>query len=193
MKRFFVYIFLMSLSTVTAQTTSDRFSILNVDANTRNNEFGTILTDDGSIFYSKSTYKNSPDFNEKGANLYKGVLEPKGQISKGLKFPTDATHAVFTKDGTTVYYSKKNGNKNFQLYRARIDRTGRWKNNTLLPFNNPNYTYKQPALNQDNTKLFFVSNMPGGFGGNDICSVSIEDKGINFGEPVNLGENINTL
>jgi outer membrane protein OmpA-like peptidoglycan-associated protein len=191
MKRFFIYFLLLSYAGVFAQT-SDRFTILNVDANTKDNEFGTILTNDGAIFYSKSTFKNTTDFNEKAANLYKGVLEPKGQVSKGLKFPTEATHAIFSNDGSIVYYSKKNGNKNFQLYKARVDRTGRWKNSIKLPFNNPNYTFKQPALNQDNTKLYFVSDIPVGFGKNDIYYVDIINNGMDYGDPKNLGEAINS-
>ena len=191
MKRFFIYFLLLSYAGVFAQTT-DRFTIKNMDANTKDNEFGTILTNDGAIFYSKSTFKNTTDFNEKAANLYKGVLEPKGQVSKGLKFPTEATHAIFSNDGSIVYYSKKNGNKNFQLYKARVDRTGRWKNSIKLPFNNPNYTFKQPALNQDNTKLYFVSDIPVGFGKNDIYYVDIINNGMDYGDPKNLGEAINS-
>ncbi len=191
MKRFFIIFLLLSTTYVVAQT-SDRFTVINVDANTKNNEFGTILSSDGAIYYSKSTYKNAADFNEKGASLYRGVLKPKGQISKGLKFPTEATHAVFSNDGQTVYYSKKNGNRKFQLYKARVDRTGRWRNSIKLPFDNPNYTFKQPALNQDNTKLFFVSDKPGGLGKNDIYYVNITNNGYDFGEPVHLGEQINS-
>jgi len=191
MKKAFILFLFFSLNIIVAQT-SDRFSIKSIDVNTRNNEFGAILTSDGSIFYSKSTYDNNNDFNEKSANLYKGVLETKGQFSKGLKFPTDATHAVFTNDGRTVYYSKKSGNKKFQLYRANIDHTGRWKNNIKLPFNNPNYTFKQPALNTDNTKLFFASDLPGSFGKTDIYYVNLKNHGLEYSDPINLGENVNT-
>ena len=190
MKKIFILFLFFSISSVNAQT--DRFTIKNVNVNTKNNEFGAILTSDAAVFYSKSTFNNTKNFNEKSANLYKGVLEPNGQISKGLKFPTDATHAVFSDDGNTVYYSKRSGNKTFQLYRANIDHSGRWKNSIKLPFNNPNYTFKQPALNTDNTKLFFVSNMPSSYGKTDIYYVNISNQGIEFSDPINLGKNVNT-
>jgi len=191
MNKAIILFLFFSISTTFAQT-SDRFIVRSVGTNTKNNEFGVILTSDGSVFYSKSTFDNSKDFNEKSANLYKGVLEVKGEISKGLKFPTDATHAVFTNDGKTVYYSKKSSYKTFQLYRASVDHTGRWKNNSKLPFNNPNNTFKQPALNADNTKLFFASDLPGSYGKTDIYYVTISNRGLEFSEPINLGEDINT-
>lgn len=47
-----------------------------------------------------------------------------------------------------------------------------------------------PALNENESVLYFVSDMPGGFGGKDIWKA--EKKGSSFSNPVNLGETINT-
>ncbi len=47
-----------------------------------------------------------------------------------------------------------------------------------------------PALNADETGLYFVSDMPGGYGGKDIWYA--EKDGGKYTKPVNLGEAINT-
>ena len=47
-----------------------------------------------------------------------------------------------------------------------------------------------PALNEDESFLYFVSDMDGGFGGKDIWVA--EKSGGSFASPVNLGEAINT-
>ncbi len=47
-----------------------------------------------------------------------------------------------------------------------------------------------PALNADGSVLYFVSDMPGGFGGKDIYRA--EKNGGTFSDPQNLGETINT-
>jgi len=47
-----------------------------------------------------------------------------------------------------------------------------------------------PALNSDESVLYFVSDMPGGFGGKDIWSA--EKQGGSYGKPVNLGGVVNS-
>jgi len=49
-----------------------------------------------------------------------------------------------------------------------------------------------PSFTTDNDFLMFVSDMEGGFGGKDIWYVSYDSKEDAFGEPVNMGENVNT-
>ena len=107
-RAFFLYLF-FSISVLFAQN-SDRFDVVNLSINSNENEFGTVLTNDGSIFYLKSNFRDSSSYDEKSASLYKGALISRGEFSSGRKFPTNASHAVFTNDGRTVYYSKKVGN-----------------------------------------------------------------------------------
>jgi len=190
MKKTFYIAFFFVSNLIFSQTT-ERFTIKNVNINTNNNEFGTVIPKDGSIYYSKSVFKNNQDLNELSANLFKGELASKGEISKGLKFPTDAVHAVFSNDGKTVYYSKKEGEK-FQLFQAMVDNTGRWKNEIKLPFNDPKYTFKHPSLNKDNTKLFFVSDKIDSYGNTDIYYVIISNHGLDFSKPVHLNFYVNS-
>jgi outer membrane protein OmpA-like peptidoglycan-associated protein/tetratricopeptide (TPR) repeat protein len=57
------------------------------------------------------------------------------------------------------------------------------------PVNTPGWE-SQPSISADGRTLFFVSNRKGGYGGYDIWKSTLTDKG--WGEPENLGPNINT-
>ncbi len=49
-----------------------------------------------------------------------------------------------------------------------------------------------PAISPDNLSLYFVSDMPGGYGGKDIWKITRSNEGGEWSSPVNLGEDINT-
>ncbi|WP_248722867.1 OmpA family protein [Seonamhaeicola sp. ML3] len=106
-----------------------------------------------------------------------------------------------SKEGNTMYFSRNNFNENIlgkdangvsnlKIYRASLV-TGEWTNIEELAFNSDNYSTGHPALSPDETKLYFTSNMPGGYGGSDIYVVEINDDGT-FGTPQNLGDVVNT-
>jgi outer membrane protein OmpA-like peptidoglycan-associated protein/tetratricopeptide (TPR) repeat protein len=108
---------------------------------------------------------------------------------------------TITNDGKTMYFSRNNYNKNglakdktgvsnLKIYKATLN-DGKWINVEELPFNSDEYSTGHPSLNADNTKLFFASDMPGGFGGSDIYYVTINNDG-SFGSPQNLGNVVNT-
>ena len=116
-----------------------------------------------------------------------------------------------------TYYSKsyykdsivKNGSTTEQVSVINLYRATRctkkeitWKNNgncnfnkgwnvTELEINSAYYSMKNPALSCDGKTLYFSSDMPGGFGNYDIYKSEIKDDG-SLGEPINLGQKINT-
>ena len=106
----------------------------------------------------------------------------------------------FTSDFKTIYFTRNNflkgkvtrtpeGVNNLKIFIA--DLVGKeWKNIRELPFNSDNYSVGHPALSADNKTLYFVSDMPGGFGETDIYKS--EWIGGRWGKPLNLGESINT-
>ena len=65
-----------------------------------------------------------------------------------------------------------------------------WGDLKGLPFNSNEYSVAHPSLTADGKRLFFSSDMPGGFGGMDLY-VS-EKEGGRWGPPMNLGPSINT-
>jgi len=126
-------------------------------------------------------------------------LEPellKGDVN-GLY---DEGPAVFSSDNTTIYftrtdYSGKVIEKNqkdislLKLYYGKLY-GNQWKLETLLPFNNTDYSVGHPAISQNGRKFYFVSDMPWGYGGTDIYEVNLNNG--KWSEPKNLGPGINT-
>ncbi|WP_428740607.1 OmpA family protein [Tenacibaculum sp.] len=108
---------------------------------------------------------------------------------------------VFTRDGKTMYFTSNNSDvkrvrrskrrtSNLKIYKASFI-NGKWGNIEELPFNNDEYVTGHPALSPDEKTLYFVSNMPGGYGESDIYKVEIKGKN-EYGTPINLGSTINT-
>lgn len=112
----------------------------------------------------------------------------------------------YTKDQKTVFFSAnrkiktKQGGKTevkiiksvqLQLFKANVKENGEWVNLEMLPFNSNNYSTGHPALNQNDTKLYFVSDGPESTGKTDIFVVDLLEDGT-YGKPANLGSKINT-
>lgn len=121
-------------------------------------------------------------------------------FSKTLNTKYHEGPASFFKDYSKIVFTRNNYNKGktgkgsdkivkLKLYLA--DQKGKdWGNVKELPFNSNDYSCGHPALSADDSKLYFVSDMPGGYGGTDIYVV--EYNGGQWGTPVNLGKEINT-
>ena len=75
------------------------------------------------------------------------------------------------------------------MHASRVD-DGTWGPLQALPFNDDAYSIAHPALSPDGKRLFFSSDMPGGFGGKDLYVSYREEEG--WGTPINLGPAINT-
>lgn len=71
--------------------------------------------------------------------------------------------------------------------------SGVWTNIKPLPVNSIEYSCAHPSLSPDGKTLYFVSNMPGGYGGYDIYKMERNNIVVGgFGKPENLGKNINS-
>ena len=77
-----------------------------------------------------------------------------------------------------------------KIYVKQKDSTG-WKGNTVFPFESSKYSYCHPTMSADGKKLYFASNMPGGYGGMDIYVIrKLSD--TSWTQPINLGPRVNT-
>jgi len=192
-------------------------NIKNLSINTKYSDFGGFIygdklffasTNPGDTKYSKRIYKWN---NQPFLNIY-SAEERFSDVNEGLeldnvtKFPDINTryhesNAIFTKDGKTVYFTRDNfdgqklrGDKkqvtHLKIYRASLVE-GVWGELKELSFNSDLYSCGHPALSADEKTLYFVSDMPNGFGATDIYKVAIQDDG-NYGKAENLGKNINT-
>jgi len=109
--------------------------------------------------------------------------------------------ACFSKGFDTVYISRVDrdlrGKKKAAL---KIERNkifmssmkgGKWTNAVPFYLNNDAYSVANPFLSPDGSRLYFVSDMPGGYGETDIYYCNRE--GNEWGQPINMGPNINTF
>lgn len=106
----------------------------------------------------------------------------------------------FTSDFKTIYFTRNSiidgkvrktseGINNLKIFIA--SHNGRdWGTIKGLAFNSNDYSVGHPALSPDNQTLYFVSDMPGGYGETDIYKSELENG--RWSKPVNLGESINT-
>ncbi len=108
-----------------------------------------------------------------------------------LAFFKGEQRVIFTRSNYSSGKAReaKDGITKLKLYIADAQKDN-WVNIKELPFNSDEYSNGHPALSPDNTRLYFVSDMPGGYGGTDIYVVEYTNGG--WGSPVNLGKEINT-
>lgn len=140
------------------------------------------------LFYAFFDYNGSPSFPQK----FEFDDSKKSNFHEApLCFSRDNKTAFVTrnnnKDG--VIKANKSGKSTLKIYEIHYGRPF-WTKPVELPFNDDEYSCMHPSLSPDGTKLFFSSDMPGGFGGFDLYYV--ERVGSGWGLPVNLGSVINS-
>ena len=134
---------------------------------------------------------------QKGAG---GDLSPPEKFSRKINTKYHEASMAFSPDQKTIYFTRnnygkrlkrgENGINHLKIYRSEF-KGDEWTKAEELPFNSENYSTGHPAVSPDGTKMYFVSDRPGGYGETDIYVVDIDANGA-FSEPKNLGETINT-
>ncbi len=82
--------------------------------------------------------------------------------------------------------------ENCLLYQSSFNpTTKKWAAGEKMSFMIKGYNYGHPAVADDGNTLYFSSNMPGGYGKNDLWKITRKENGI-WGIPVNLGSAINS-
>ncbi|MCD8541098.1 MAG: flagellar motor protein MotB, partial [Leadbetterella sp.] len=109
-------------------------------------------------------------------------------------FYDKGTRIIFTRSAppsNTSLWSKIKGEEVTRLKLFSAVMKGKdWTDIRPLPFNSDAYSCGHPAISEDGKLLFFVSDMPGGFGGTDIYYVVYANG--RWGVPVNAGPKINS-
>ncbi|MBO4530301.1 MAG: OmpA family protein [Paludibacteraceae bacterium] len=118
-------------------------------------------------------------------------IEPvEGDINTDL----DEGSVSFSADGKTMYFTRcyveKGENRGAQI--CTVTRSGgKWGKVTEIKLSeDSSITFAHPTVSPDDKYLYFVSDLPGGFGGKDLWRS--EKNGSQYGAPVNLGPSINT-
>jgi outer membrane protein OmpA-like peptidoglycan-associated protein/tetratricopeptide (TPR) repeat protein len=160
------------------------------------------------IYY---TSKGSSTSGSKAATAEEGSAEklagnwskPKSVLGDGNTKYHDGP-VCFTEDEGTTYFTRNNYkvqgafNKwgkssdnviKLKMYEAKVN-GDKWTDIKDFAYNNDEYSVGHPALSKGDSLLYFVSDMPGGYGGTDLYVCKRE--GSSWGSPENLGPEVNT-
>lgn len=128
-----------------------------------------ILSGDEETGVNTEAAEGSPSFNKKKNTIYFTrckASEVKGKGAKAIK------------KTCSIYYSKKRG----QAYGESIQ----------LPIGGDSLIVAHPCLTNNDKKLYFVADMPGGLGGKDIWTADYDKKEQSWVNIKNLGAEVNT-
>lgn len=216
MKNIYLYltVLLFSVGLVTAQETEERYTIKNLEVNNELSNFGTTYYGEDKIVYASprkgsKMIKNVWDPNDQPyLDLFIGDVAEDGEITnptrinKAVNSRYHEADVTYTNDMQTVYFTRDNyyekdlnkddeGMVHLAMYRADVVSPGEWTNVVEMPFNDKDYSVGHPTLSPDNKTLYFVSDIPGSYGMTDIFKVAVYEDGT-YGQPINLGPQINT-
>lgn len=156
------------------------------------------------IYYTSTTEKATGDKKSeitgmKNADVFfskkneKGEWERPEPVEGELNTEFDEGIVAFSPDAQTMYLSKArrelNAPTSVEIYTStRSD--AKWSAPVKFEITADTLsTFGHPAVSPDGEYLYFVSDMPGGYGGKDIWRISLKER---QGSLVNLGPDINT-
>lgn len=116
-------------------------------------------------------------------------------FSKIFNLEGDQAGMTFMPDQKTAYFTRsKSGKENrFFIYKATLNLNDKnyWSDIKALDFNNDAFSVETPFIGTEANKIYFSSNMPGGFGGFDIYEAELNENG-EIVNAKNLGAQVNS-
>ncbi len=181
--------------------------------NTQNADFSPVFHNEGIVFTSnRKTSGHCKIYGWTGDHYLDLYYAKKGSDNKsftevapfGGKKINKKYHdgpACFSKNGDTIYisrvekYLQGDDKKALMIERNKIfvstNNGKKWSKAKPLELNSDNYSVANPYLSPDGLRLYFVSDMPGGYGETDIYYCN--RMGSGWSQPINLGPNVNTF
>ncbi|NLX72041.1 MAG: hypothetical protein GXY94_01885 [Bacteroidales bacterium] len=186
---------------------SGRYEIIPRNVNSEYSEFGPAILDGNKLVFSSNrpgksvirqldSRNNLPFF-----GLFVSELSDLSTATYPLPFlPKIKTElndgpVSFTADGQMLYITRnttatQEGLSELDIFSLNR-RDGKWSSTLAsLPLKIKGYSIAHPAVSPDNQRLYFSSDMPGGYGAKDLYYSEL--RGGFFSQPVNLGPDINT-
>jgi outer membrane protein OmpA-like peptidoglycan-associated protein len=176
--------------------------------NTPNLEFSPVFYQNGIVYVTSRRKAGAVDkkIGETFFDLFYADLDRKGFPMKPQEFSVNMNSTMhegpvtFNRKGDLVFFTRNNEENGVQkadskgVTRLKIYQADKgefdWENVREMPFNNDEYSTCHPSLSPDGRRLYFTSDMPGGYGGFDLYFV--EKRGESWSMPINLGPDINT-
>jgi len=172
-------------------------------------EFSPVFYKGGIVFCSNQSDNSLVSYKDEKNRLFKiFYVTKRGStawshpriLAKEITTAFNDGPATFNENGNIMYYSRNNSIENslrnisdtsnkLGIYSAELI-DGFWANIKPFTFNNPLYSFCTPALTPDGERIYFSSDMPGGYGGMDLYYC--DKRNNDWDKPVNLGPVINT-
>ncbi len=196
--------YLEDIKTLGTETTTS----VSTGSSTNTNRVGEASKKLGQDYYTPPTSNDAQTIGHKGSDKITGSkdydenpsIETK-KFSKTLNskyhegpctFFHDFSKVIFTRNSQSsggILGSKKEGVNRLKLYSA--DFTDKeWRNIKEFPYNSSDFSCGHPTMTIDDKIMYFVSDMPGGYGGTDLWMTRYNNG--EWTKPVNLGGKVNT-
>lgn len=190
------------------QKDAGNYTVKSLSMNTEDQDFAPVMLGNQLVFASSRQGVESVErkWNWNGLpflELYAGDLGPndeimnirtfadvmKGKFHEGpISFNGNGNIAMFTRNNYKERDAK--GYTCLELFEVRKDEN-EWSDPIALPFNSAEFSVGHASLNKSGDVVYFVSDMPGGFGGTDIYYATRGENG-SWSKPINVGNDINT-
>lgn len=178
-------------------------------------EYSPTIASDGKTFYFSTWNKtdpvivDDPNAEDQFSRIFKveweeGEEEGEGNWGEPIPLGNEVNRVgahtanpAISPDGRRLYYNRVELSSNrptaATIYWSTVGAED-WTSGNPLEGVNGDYLSLQPAFGElyGDEVLFFVSDMPGGYGGLDIYYAPYQGDGV-YGDPVNLGPVINTI
>lgn len=206
-----LFLVLFIFCSLMLKSQSDSYVIKKVPfSSNRYDEFSPVYYKNGLVFGSNRGGTSLISYSD---NLGKGLVslffverDSKGKwkkpkiLSKNLTTRFNDGPATFNAQGDMIYFSRNmfilNSKRKSSFYQNNlglfyaIKMDEKWINITPFRHNNDWFNISTPSLSPDGNRLFFSSDKPDGYGGSDLYYC--DWKNGYWGEPVNMGPEINT-
>lgn len=191
------------------ETKPKEYEVVNIESiNTKRSEFCPVIINNKLIFvaektddivdFEKSSTNNQPFLNIFSSEIKNNEIKKAKLVSRKINSSFHDGPITFTNDGKLAAYTRVNyivnkKNKNFinraKIYFSEVNGNSYSKSQPFI-YNSDDYSCAHPSLNNDGSVLYFSSDMPGGYGGQDIWMC--KKNGESWDKPINLGFDINT-
>ncbi|PWJ45036.1 OmpA family protein [Sediminitomix flava] len=187
----------------------------NININSSENDFSPLPFKDGIIFCSSRLTRKGEGKYLWDGHAFIDLYYAKNGILNTFKYPDRLSDnvnsnlhegpATYNDDYNILYYTEnvpkpRKPNKeadddhhtfHLQIYTSHYKGKGKWTEHEAFVHNSIDYSTGHPSLSPDGKTLYFVSDIPGGFGEADIYKCVWDDTD-GWSAPINMGEKINT-
>lgn len=143
----------------------------------------------GESFTKVYTYQSAGENYENVVKLFMGDLNSRYNDGP-VCFSDEGRKIYFTRNNFGSKYKSKDGTYKLKIFEASLNYSG-FDSVAIMSFVTNDDNFAHPSVSKDGNTMYFVSDMPGGFGGLDIYVCKREANG-EWGGCTNLGITVNT-